>query len=176
MSNSLSRTIRMHGKLGPAIENGFTLIELMIVVAIIGVLAGVAIPAYQDYTIRGRVAEAYSLAGLGKAGVGEYYGRWGRFPENNAAAGLFPPEAYRGRYVQSMEIKDGTIRIVVRIDQSKAQTYALYLRPALPEPSAFGVISWVCNKSAKEFDKGFKVSGEVGPDVLPNKYLSAVCK
>lgn len=176
MRDNHSMASRLNATSARVTERGFTLIELMIVVTIIGVLAAVALPGYSDYTIRARVAEAYSLADLAKSGVSEYYGRWGRFPENNAAAGLFPPESYRGRYVQSMEVKDGTIRIAVQIDQSKTKTYALYLRPALPEPSAFGVISWVCNKSGKEFEKGFKVSGETGPDVLPNKYLPGACK
>jgi hypothetical protein len=75
-----------------------------------------------------------------------------------------------------MEVRDGSIRIVVRFDQTKAQTYAVYLRPALPEPGAFAVITWVCNKAGKEFDKVFKVSGEAGPDMPPDRYLPSACR
>ena len=70
-----------------AMQKGFTLIELMIVVAIIGILAAIAIPAYQDYTIRSQVTEGLSLASAVKAGVAEYYANYGSWPANLAAMG-----------------------------------------------------------------------------------------
>ena len=69
-------------------QKGFTLIELMIVVAIIGVLAAIAIPAYQDYTIRAQVSEGLTLASGAKAAVSEYYMNHGAWPTDNAVAGL----------------------------------------------------------------------------------------
>ena len=69
-------------------QQGFTLIELMIVVAIIGILAAVAIPAYQDYTVRAKVSEALSLASAAKTGVSEWYATNATLAANNASVGL----------------------------------------------------------------------------------------
>jgi len=85
-------------------QKGFTLIELMIVVAIIGILAAIAIPAYQDYTIRAQVTEGFQLTGSIKASVSEYYTNLGVFPSNNASAGAAAANTIRGKYVTSVAV------------------------------------------------------------------------
>lgn len=75
-----------------SIQQGFTLIELMIVVAIIGILAAVAIPAYQDYTIRAKVSEVLVLASAARTNVAEYYISVGSMPASTNAAGISTDE------------------------------------------------------------------------------------
>ena len=86
---------------------GFTLIELMIVVAIIGILAAIAIPAYQDYTIRAQVSEAITLMTGAKTAAAEFYNNHGRWPSSNASAGLASASSITGNYVKSVNV--GTI-------------------------------------------------------------------
>jgi type IV pilus assembly protein PilA len=90
---------------------GFTLIELMIVVAIIGILAAIAIPAYQDYTIRAQVTEAFSLASELKGPIQEYRKERGQFPVDNAAAGVPDAEKLIGNYVTRVDVHDGSINV-----------------------------------------------------------------
>src|ERR1700752_2837925 len=98
-----------------AIQKGFTLIELMIVVAIIGILAAIAIPAYQDYTIRSQVTEGLNLAGAVKAAVAETYADRGVWPVDNKAAGVVNAAGAgvtpNGKYVTGVTIDKGTITI-----------------------------------------------------------------
>lgn len=92
-------------------QQGFTLIELMIVVAIIGILAAVAIPMYLDYAVRGQVAEGINLAGGAKTAVAEFYQEHGDFPADNTEASLAPAGSIQGKYVASISVSDAVISI-----------------------------------------------------------------
>ncbi|HEZ2151998.1 TPA: pilin [Neisseria meningitidis] len=92
------------------LQKGFTLIELMIVIAIVGILAAVALPAYQDYTARAQVSEAILLAEGQKSAVTEYYLNHGIWPGDNSSAGVAStPSDIKGKYVQSVEVKNGVV-------------------------------------------------------------------
>lgn len=92
-------------------QHGFTLIELMIVMAIIGVLASVALPTYKNFTIRAQVSEGLNLSGPLQAAVAEYYNDYGSYPVNNSAAGVETPASYRGQYVIGVSISGADISI-----------------------------------------------------------------
>ncbi|HEZ2350440.1 TPA: pilin [Neisseria meningitidis] len=91
------------------LQKGFTLIELMIVIAIVGILAAVALPAYQDYTARAQVSEAILLAEGQKSAVTEYYLNHGKWPGNNSSAGVATSADIKGKYVEKVEVKNGVV-------------------------------------------------------------------
>jgi type IV pilus assembly protein PilA len=93
-------------------QKGFTLIELMIVVAIIAILAAIAIPAYQDYTIRAQISDGLSLASGSKTAVAEYYQNRGNYPATNAIAGVAAAASIRGNFVTSTTISTGRITVI----------------------------------------------------------------
>jgi len=99
------------------LNSGFTLIELMIVVAIIGILAAVAIPQYQNYVARAQVAEGLSLASGAKVAVAEYFSTNGTFPADNSTAGLTEPMDLKGNWVESL---------TVTVEDNKALITALF--------------------------------------------------
>lgn len=119
-------------------QKGFTLIELMIVVAIIGILAAVALPAYQDYTKRSHVSEGLSLAAGAKTSVTEFYSSMGNFPTNNASAGLATNTSISGNSVTSVTVASGLITIAYNDKVQNGAT--LVLSPS----TVSGAINWVC--------------------------------
>ncbi|ENW3875591.1 pilin, partial [Neisseria gonorrhoeae] len=91
------------------LQKGFTLIELMIVIAIVGILAAVALPAYQDYTARAQVSEAILLAEGQKSAVTEYYLNHGEWPKDNTSAGVASASDIKGKYVESVTVEKGVV-------------------------------------------------------------------
>ncbi|EMS1780320.1 pilin, partial [Neisseria gonorrhoeae] len=98
------------------LQKGFTLIELMIVIAIVGILAAVALPAYQDYTARAQVSEAILLAEGQKSAVTEYYLNNGKWPADNGAAGVASSGEIKGKYVKQVEVKNGVVTATMKSD------------------------------------------------------------
>ena len=144
-------------------QKGFTLIELMIVVAIIGILAAIAIPAYQDYTIRAQVSEGLSLASDVKAGVAEYTAQTGDWPVDLIEAGmgsLATLDDKSGRYVEQLDVSNGTIIITYGRDaNSKIDAAILSLQPLVNEN---GDVVWMCGKSIQPQNTFANSGGSAG--------------
>ena len=140
------------------IQKGFTLIELMIVVAIIGILAAIALPAYQDYIARSQVSEAASLSAGAKTAVAEQYGNTGDFKGiDNAAAGLSAPTSIKGTYVDSVTVTDGVVTALIGGTASaKVKGKNLVFTPT----DQGGSISWSCATNT----------------TVDDKYLPSVCR
>ncbi len=125
------------------LQKGFTLIELMIVVAIIGILAAIAIPAYQDYTIRAQVSEGMNLAAAAKAAVAESFLNRGTAPANRTAAGMSATATdTSGKYVTGVNVTNGTI-IVSYGNEANSQINALTLE-IVPYVTADRSVAWRC--------------------------------
>ncbi len=128
-------------------QQGFTLIELMIVVAIIGILAAIAIPAYQDYTIRAQVAEGLNLAAGGKAAVSEFTMDRGRFPSDNNTAGISAMATINGKYVTQVGVGVDAGIAIGRVQVTYGNDAHAIIAGQTLELSPFtnaGSVEWLC--------------------------------
>ena len=164
------------------LQKGFTLIELMIVVAIIGILAAIAIPAYQDYTIRAQVSEGMNLAAAAKAAVAETFLNRGTAPANRTQAGMSATATdTRGKYVQSVDVTAGVITITYGGTEVNAaisgETLAL-----TPYVTADNSVAWRCGNAVApgglttSMGNATHTGGTLGNNTSMNKYLPAACR
>ncbi|CWQ12978.1 pilin [Neisseria meningitidis] len=132
------------------LQKGFTLIELMIVIAIVGILAAVALPAYQDYTARAQVSEAILLAEGQKSAVTEYYLNHGIWPANNNSAGVATSTDIKGKYVQSVEVKNGVVTATMASsnvnNEIKGKKLSLWAK------RQNGSVKWFCGQPVQRND------------------------
>jgi len=163
------------------LQKGFTLIELMIVVAIIGILAAIAIPAYQDYTIRAQVSEGMSLAAAAKAAVAETFLNRGTAPANRTVAGMSANAAdTRGKYVASVQVTNGTILVTYGGNEvnTAIATQSLGLTPYVTPDNS---VAWKCGAAPVPANlsamPGAAVNnGSLGDNASMNKYLPSACR
>jgi len=156
-------------RLNKRVQKGFTLIELMIVVAIVGILAAIAIPAYQDYTIRARVTEGLSLAAAAKVAVAD---NAANATPNDLGSGYTAPAANSLKNVQTIQITPSNGVITLTYGSNVQAGATVLLTPTASGPLVAGTpptapIKWVCTTAQ---------STNNGGATLPSKYAPAECR
>ncbi|HEZ6521317.1 TPA: pilin [Neisseria meningitidis] len=158
------------------LQKGFTLIELMIVIAIVGILAAVALPAYQDYTARAQVSEAILLAEGQKSAVTEYYLNHGEWPANNSSAGVATSSKIKGKYVKEVTVANGVVTATMLSSGVNKEIQGKKL--SLWAKRQDGSVKWFCGQPVTRdapnasADAVNKVTG----NEIDTKHLPSTCR
>ncbi|HGG9560498.1 TPA: pilin [Neisseria meningitidis] len=159
------------------LQKGFTLIELMIVIAIVGILAAVALPAYQDYTARAQVSEAILLAEGQKSAVTEYYLNHGIWPSNNSSAGVASASDIKGKYVQKVEVAKGVITAEMKSSGVNKEIQGKKL--SLWAKRQAGSVKWFCGQPVQRAANNTandEVTAANGNNGINTKHLPSTCR
>ncbi|ENW6120134.1 prepilin-type N-terminal cleavage/methylation domain-containing protein [Neisseria gonorrhoeae] len=160
------------------LQKGFTLIELMIVIAIVGILAAVALPAYQDYTARAQVSEAILLAEGQKSAVTEYYLNHGIWPKDNTSAGVASSSSIKGKYVKQVEVNNGVVTAEMKSDGVNKEIQGKKL--SLWARRQDGSVKWFCGQpvtrtaGANNNDEVAKAGAD--NEKINTKHLPSTCR
>ncbi|ENV7955918.1 pilin [Neisseria gonorrhoeae] len=160
------------------LQKGFTLIELMIVIAIVGILAAVALPAYQDYTARAQVSEAILLAEGQKSAVAGYCLNHGKWPSDNSAAGVASsPSDIKGKYVESVTVTNGVV--TAKMLSSGVNKEIQGKKLSLWAKRENGSVKWFCGqpvtRAAKD-DDAVTADGTGNDGKIDTKHLPSTCR
>ncbi|HEZ6361677.1 TPA: pilin [Neisseria meningitidis] len=159
------------------LQKGFTLIELMIVIAIVGILAAVALPAYQDYTARAQVSEAILLAEGQKSAVTEYYLNHGIWPGGNSDAGVASASKIKGKYVEKVEVKNGVVTATMLSTGVNKEIQGKKL--SLWAKRQDGSVKWFCGQPVERNtaadDDAVTANGKTA-DNINTKHLPSTCR
>ena len=164
------------------IQKGFTLIELMIVIAIIGILAAIAIPAYQNYIIRSQVTEGLSLADSWKVAVGEFFANYGSFPSGYSSTGsttqIAMQAASSGKYVSNINVVAGgqvVITYAGAAANAKLNSGSANILTLQPGLSNNNDVVWFCG-TATTGQSGLSVAPVYTTSTsIPSQYLPSTC-
>ncbi|HEZ6814727.1 TPA: pilin [Neisseria meningitidis] len=159
------------------LQKGFTLIELMIVIAIVGILAAVALPAYQDYTARAQVSEAILLAEGQKSAVTEYYLNHGTWPKNNTSAGVASSSTIKGKYVKEVTVANGVITATMLSSGVNKEIQGKKL--SLWAKRQNGSVKWFCGQPVTRnasADADAVAATGTGTDKIDTKHLPSTCR
>ncbi|MEZ5462103.1 pilin [Dokdonella sp.] len=158
---------------------GFSLAELLLVVAIISILAAIALPAYRDYVIRSEVAEGLVFLGDAKIAVNDFYSRWGRMPANNEEAGLRAPEDLQGNYLQGLSVSDGSMVATLALGKGHkrpAMYRTLTFQPFVNDEIRGSPVVWSCGGKDPELSNGYHAIGNIAEDPVDSRWLPSICR